>query len=448
MPARASAASTPTHRGPGAGRRGHVRAAVPDRPGRSSSAASRSGTREDVRDAIAAARAAQPAWAARGWTERLTLLRRAAELISERQMEYAALMAIEVGKNRVEALGEVEESADLIRYYAQTAERRGPTSNGPWTTLGDASTRTRSVLRPHGVFAVISPFNFPHGALDRAGGRGAHGRQHGRLQARERRCDERDRADGGVPRRRPARRGHQPRDGPRRHRGRRAGGQRRDRRHRLHRLIRGRDGPPPRVHARLPASMHRGDGRQEPRARHAQRGPRRSRAKASCAPPSASAARNARPTAASTCISSVHDELVRLLVAKSEAITHRRPARARALARPGHRRSGASTRFRGCRGGCPPRWDRVHRRRAPVGRWPRARLLRRAHGRRAAAGRPPALPRRAVRAVHGDPCRRLDRRGAGALERVRVRADRGHLQRRTRARWTTSSTASRRACST
>src|SRR5262245_29957269 len=37
-----------------------------------------SGTREDVRDAIAAARAAQPAWAALGWTERLALLRRAA----------------------------------------------------------------------------------------------------------------------------------------------------------------------------------------------------------------------------------------------------------------------------------------------------------------------------------------------------------------------------------
>ena len=36
-------------------------------------------------------------------------------------MEYGALMAIEVGKNRMEALGEVEESADLIRYYARIA---------------------------------------------------------------------------------------------------------------------------------------------------------------------------------------------------------------------------------------------------------------------------------------------------------------------------------------
>ena len=118
------------------------------------------GTRQDVRDAVAAARAAQPAWRATPWRERLELLRRAAALISERQMEYAALMAIEVGKNRLEALGEVEESADLIRYYADVYERNGGYDH-PMDNLGDPSVRTRSVLRPYGVFAVISPFNFP-----------------------------------------------------------------------------------------------------------------------------------------------------------------------------------------------------------------------------------------------------------------------------------------------
>jgi 1-pyrroline-5-carboxylate dehydrogenase len=118
------------------------------------------GTRQDVRDAVAAARAAQPAWRAMPWRERLELLRRAAALISERQMEYAALMAIEVGKNRLEALGEVEESADLIRYYADVYERNGGYDH-PMDNLGDPSVHTRSVLRPYGVFAVISPFNFP-----------------------------------------------------------------------------------------------------------------------------------------------------------------------------------------------------------------------------------------------------------------------------------------------
>ncbi len=75
-------------------------------------------------------------------------------------MDYSAAMAIEVGKNRIEALGEVEESADLIRYYAQTMEDNAGYDH-PMDNLGDKAVHTRSILRPHGVFAVVSPFNFP-----------------------------------------------------------------------------------------------------------------------------------------------------------------------------------------------------------------------------------------------------------------------------------------------
>jgi 1-pyrroline-5-carboxylate dehydrogenase len=118
------------------------------------------GDRGDAQRAIAAARAAVPAWRHTPWRERLAILRRAAELISERQMRYGADMAFEVGKNRLEALGEVEEAADLIRYYAQTLEDNDGYDH-PMDNLGDPAVHTRSVLRPHGVFAVISPFNFP-----------------------------------------------------------------------------------------------------------------------------------------------------------------------------------------------------------------------------------------------------------------------------------------------
>ena len=118
------------------------------------------GTAQDVDDAVAAARAAQPAWAAVPWLERVAIIKRAGDLISERLMEYAGIMAIEVGKNRIEALGEVEESADLVRYYAQTMEDNQGYDH-PMGNLGDETVHTRSVLRPHGVFAVISPFNFP-----------------------------------------------------------------------------------------------------------------------------------------------------------------------------------------------------------------------------------------------------------------------------------------------
>ncbi|HEX6140250.1 MAG TPA: aldehyde dehydrogenase family protein [Candidatus Limnocylindria bacterium] len=117
------------------------------------------GTRHDVRDAIADARAAFPAWRDLGWRRRIELMRRAADVISERQFDFAALMAIEVGKNRLEALGDVEETADLLRYYSDVMEQ----NEGFVKPMGSLSAEehTRSILKPHGVWAVISPFNFP-----------------------------------------------------------------------------------------------------------------------------------------------------------------------------------------------------------------------------------------------------------------------------------------------
>jgi 1-pyrroline-5-carboxylate dehydrogenase len=117
------------------------------------------GTRQDVQDAVAAARDAFPAWRDLGWRRRIELMRSAADLISERQFEYAALMTIEVGKNRLEALGDVEETADLLRYYSDVMERHQGFVE-PMGSLSPAE-HTRSVLKPHGVWAVISPFNFP-----------------------------------------------------------------------------------------------------------------------------------------------------------------------------------------------------------------------------------------------------------------------------------------------
>jgi 1-pyrroline-5-carboxylate dehydrogenase len=116
-------------------------------------------TKADIDDAVAAASAAAPSWAATPWQQRIALLRRAADLISERSNELAALMSMEVGKNRLEALGDVEETADLIRYYC-TAIEDNAGFDRPMDTLS-AREKTRSVLRPYGVWAVISPFNFP-----------------------------------------------------------------------------------------------------------------------------------------------------------------------------------------------------------------------------------------------------------------------------------------------
>ncbi|HEX9121973.1 MAG TPA: aldehyde dehydrogenase family protein [Actinomycetota bacterium] len=117
------------------------------------------GTREDVRDAVAAARAAFPEWASRPWQERVAIIRKAADLMTEQRNELSALMAMEVGKSRLEALGDVEESADLLRWNANEIEKNDGFSK-PMQSLGSPG-EYYDVLRPFGVWAVISPFNFP-----------------------------------------------------------------------------------------------------------------------------------------------------------------------------------------------------------------------------------------------------------------------------------------------
>lgn len=75
------------------------------------------GGREHVQQAIAAAKAAAPAWAATPWQERVRLLKKLCDAIRAKQYDLSALMIYEVGKNRLECLGDVVETADLIEYY-------------------------------------------------------------------------------------------------------------------------------------------------------------------------------------------------------------------------------------------------------------------------------------------------------------------------------------------
>jgi 1-pyrroline-5-carboxylate dehydrogenase len=113
----------------------------------------------DLNQAFVAAKKAQKAWAATPWAERVALTRKAAELMRERRMRIAALMTLEVGKNRMESLGDAEEAADLLDYYAHQMEQ----ANGFIQPLGKLSPNenTQDTLRPYGVFSVIAPFNFP-----------------------------------------------------------------------------------------------------------------------------------------------------------------------------------------------------------------------------------------------------------------------------------------------
>lgn len=120
------------------------------------------GNEKHAEMALSAARKAFPGWSHTPWQERVRLLRKVADLIDERLFELGAAMALEVGKNRMESLGDVAETADLIRYSCDMMEQNEgfikPMGKDP---LPNHDATNISVLRPYGVWLVVSPFNFP-----------------------------------------------------------------------------------------------------------------------------------------------------------------------------------------------------------------------------------------------------------------------------------------------
>jgi 1-pyrroline-5-carboxylate dehydrogenase len=120
------------------------------------------GTEQDANLALAAARQAFWAWSHTPWQERIRLVRKAADLIDERIYAFAAVIAMEVGKNRTEALGDAAETADLFRYACDRMEANAGfiTAMGRDPLAGYEASNV-SILRPYGVWLVVSPFNFP-----------------------------------------------------------------------------------------------------------------------------------------------------------------------------------------------------------------------------------------------------------------------------------------------
>ena len=103
-----------------------------------------------------------PGWSRTPWQERVRLVRKAASIIEKRIFDLGAAMALEVGKNRMESLGDVQETADLMSYSALMMEQNKgfirPMGKDP--LVGYDATNI-SVLRAYGVWLVVSPFNFP-----------------------------------------------------------------------------------------------------------------------------------------------------------------------------------------------------------------------------------------------------------------------------------------------
>src|ERR687892_568921 len=112
-----------------------------------------------VRKAIASAKEAFERWGRIDYLERVHLCRVAADIMAERKFELAAWVSYENGKNRYEAVADIDEAIDFLRYYSEEMER----NNGFETLMNSAQSneKSKSIMKPYGVWGVIAPFNFP-----------------------------------------------------------------------------------------------------------------------------------------------------------------------------------------------------------------------------------------------------------------------------------------------
>jgi succinate-semialdehyde dehydrogenase / glutarate-semialdehyde dehydrogenase len=112
---------------------------------------------QDGLDAVAAAHAALPAWAAAPPRERGERLRRAYQLMIDRAEALARLMVAENGKALRDARGEISYAAEFFRWYAEEAVR----IEGSLMTAPSGANRIMVSRQPVGVSVLVTPWNFP-----------------------------------------------------------------------------------------------------------------------------------------------------------------------------------------------------------------------------------------------------------------------------------------------
>ena len=98
-------------------------------------------------------------WRATSVADRVEIFRRAAEIVRDRKYELAAVLTLEAGKNRTEAMAGVDEGIDFLRFYSREVDRH----DGYRVDTGEPTPGQRCENRrvPFGTFGVVGPFNFP-----------------------------------------------------------------------------------------------------------------------------------------------------------------------------------------------------------------------------------------------------------------------------------------------
>jgi acyl-CoA reductase-like NAD-dependent aldehyde dehydrogenase len=113
---------------------------------------------EDIRLAARSAREAQPKWAALSAWDRAAVCHAIADLIEERKEEFARELSLEQGKPYVaEAIPDIEETAENFRIAAEDVKRM----ESAVIPSQDVNKRILTFRKPNGVYAAITPWNFP-----------------------------------------------------------------------------------------------------------------------------------------------------------------------------------------------------------------------------------------------------------------------------------------------
>lgn len=122
-----------------------------------------SGGSNHVKHAITAAKKAFEHWSKIAYRDRVQICRAVADIIADRKFELAAWVSYENGKNRYEAIADIDEAVDFLHYYSEEMER----NNGFESIMksSQSNERCKSIMKPYGVWGVIAPFNFPAAIL-------------------------------------------------------------------------------------------------------------------------------------------------------------------------------------------------------------------------------------------------------------------------------------------
>jgi 1-pyrroline-5-carboxylate dehydrogenase len=114
---------------------------------------------QDAKNAVSSAKNAFEKWCNTSYQKRSEIFNDCADIFSSRKFFLASIMTFENGKNRIESMGDIDETIDFMRFYALQLEKNEGFCKH--TFHPNPNEKTQTVMKPYGIWGIIAPFNFP-----------------------------------------------------------------------------------------------------------------------------------------------------------------------------------------------------------------------------------------------------------------------------------------------